>query len=356
MADFTWWKLTEIAMRTAALMIAIAISLPGKCDAETPNPSTPSELTNAAATIRRQADWFGRTPANFSYGYALTTAILNHVQYRVSPLNYALRSKAGRKLPNGPEECLSTESGICGNQVATFLELAQRLELRARPVEFYLRGATPQKNHSHIAVEVFYGGRWRFVDVTWGTVFRADEVRIDQLMSASEIIKARNAKQLAVTNQTDLWFQQWNAAGLDPFDYLRPLDRDVLIGRVGTIHIRPGSGAGGAETKWVPTHQPNYIGRTATASGSGGVVVVLLDVRSKVKELTVDVSGVAGSGVLNVTGGLGKPVQIDLAKITPGPLTIDASGFEFREDIRLQVTTENADSVGYLVFASVRIR
>ena len=61
--------------------------------------------------------------------------------------------------------------------------------------------------------------------------------KIDELMSWTEIRQANDARKLASTNRSDLWYQQWCAAGLDPFEYLDWSEMDVLTGRTGTIHL-----------------------------------------------------------------------------------------------------------------------
>lgn len=167
---------------------------------------------------------------------------MNHVQSRVSPLNYSNLAKQGRPLPSNAEQYLATKAGICGGQVMTFREILDRLHVRNRPVEFYMRGRTRAENHSHIGAEVFYADKWHFFDITWGTYYQRHDranKRVDDVLSVRDVLAAENAKALAVANHSDLWFQQWTANGLDPFDYLSAKQMDLVVGRGGVITLRP---------------------------------------------------------------------------------------------------------------------
>ena len=132
----------------------------------------------AVQLIRRQAAHLSEGNAAVAPEFFTSLATANFVQSRLSSLNYALLLSKQEPLPATVEDCLRLKAGICGNHVATFLEMVHRLGLRARPVEFYLRGDQPQKNSSHICAEVFYQGAWRMFDITWGTYFpQPDSVR-----------------------------------------------------------------------------------------------------------------------------------------------------------------------------------
>ena len=102
-----------------------------------------SQVDQAARLIERQVAHFGERPQGLAREFFYATIIMNYVQSRVSPLNYAILASAGDPLPVVPESCLAMGAGICGNQIATFLLLAERAGLRARSVEFYMHGDTP---------------------------------------------------------------------------------------------------------------------------------------------------------------------------------------------------------------------
>ena len=144
--------------------------------------ATPATDT-AVESIRQQMELLGGSLPGLSREYVCALATMNHVQSELSSLRYAVLSKAQKPVPKTVEECFQLQAGICGNHIAAFLEIAGRLEVRARPVEFYLHGETPQENHNHICVEVFYRDKWRFLDVTWGTLYRRPGGAVDELVS-----------------------------------------------------------------------------------------------------------------------------------------------------------------------------
>jgi hypothetical protein len=316
--------------------------------------ATRPHMTNAIETIRKQVQWFGPNPEKHSREFLYGIATMNHVQSRLSPLNYSILAKANKKLPRNTEECLALEAGICGNQVQAFLALVKRFGIRARPVEFYLRGAIPAKNHSHICAEVFYDDDWHFFDVTWGTFYRRPDGKEDDLMSWREIRQAQDARDLAITNQSDLWYQQWRAAGLDPFEYVDWSEIDVLTGRTGTIHLRATPDLKGRLLIYTPTHQPNYVGRNSSDADMGSVKVRLVGTDRKPGMLEIDVLGIAGSGNLRVEGEQGS-VSVELRKIKTGQLKLDLSGISTKNDLRVSVMPEKPSGVGYLVFKRITL-
>ena len=116
-----------------------------------PGQSAATPRTDAAAkTIARQIQQLNNRRPALAREYLFSVAAMNYVQSQLSSLNYSVRKTDQQPLPKNVEQCLEMRAGICGNHIATFLELAQRLKVRARPVEFYIHGPTPAKNHNHI--------------------------------------------------------------------------------------------------------------------------------------------------------------------------------------------------------------
>jgi hypothetical protein len=311
-------------------------------------------LTKAIDTIRKQVQWFGPNPEKYSRDFLYGLATMNHVQSRLSPLNYSILAKARKRPPRTTEECLALEAGICGNQVQTFLAIIKQFGIRARPVEFYLRGSMPAKNNSHICIELFYNGGWRFFDVTWGTFYRRRDGKADDLMSWEEIRQANDARSMAITNRSDLWYQQWCAAGLDPFEYLDWSEMDVLAGHNGTIHLRATPDPKSRLLIYTPTHQPNYVGRNSSDADTGSVKVRLVGTIRKPETLAIDVLGIAGSGNLRVEGELGS-VSVDFRKIKTGQLNLDLSGISTKNDLGVSVIPEKPSRVGYIVFKRITL-
>ena len=164
-----WWVCTSV--------ICLAVSMSVRAEGPSKTPLT----DRAVEQIRRQAKHMALGSRSLAPEFFSALATANFVQARMSSLNYSILSVEKKKLPTNVEECLEKRAGICGNHVAAFLEIAKRLGLRARPVEFYFRGDKPQKNHSHICAEVYYGGRWRIFDITWGTYFHKPGGALDDL-------------------------------------------------------------------------------------------------------------------------------------------------------------------------------
>ena len=324
-----------------------------KSDFTIDEPPTP-HLDQAVKSIREQVDWFGDQPDGYSREFLAAVATMNYVQSRVSPLNYSLLVKRGQPLPTTAEEYLASRAGICGGQVMTFREILNRLGLRNRPVEFYLRGHTPAENHSHIGAEVFYADKWHFFDITWGTFYRpGDEASkpVDNVLSISEVLAAEDARQLAVTNRSDLWFQQWTANRLDPFEYLTASKMDLIVGRSGVVTLRPTDDAKLRQV-YIPTHQPNYIGRNNRSPDFGSLSFRLIDVQPTASLCTITVSGVAGRGKLVIRGKRGEVVR-PLSELTAGDHRFDLSRLEIDGELRLSVDSGDSREIGYFVFKQI---
>ena len=315
--------------------------------------ATPATDT-AVESIRQQMELLGGSLPGLSREYVCALATMNHVQSELSSLRYAILSKAQKPVPKTVEECFQLQAGICGNHIAAFLEIARRLEIRARPVEFYLHGETPQENHNHICVEVFYRDKWRFLDVTWGTLYRRPGGAVDELVSIAEIRKDPRSRRWAVTNQTDLWYQQWKASGLDPLEYVDYRELDILRGRAGTIRLIPRLTDAGQ--RYQPVHQPGYLGRNDANRDFGPIELVLLRVEAGARELRIQVSGVAGTGTLVVADQSGGEVSVSLVQLQGGKETaLDLSGLEVGKTLDVQVRPTMAGGVGYVVYSQITL-
>ncbi len=316
-------------------------------------PATP--LTDRAVeTIRRQATHMARGNPSMAPEYFTALAIANFVQARVSSLNYAVLKTEKLPLPSTVEECLQKKAGICGNHVAVFLEISRRLKLRARPVEFYFRGETPKANHSHICVEVFYRGAWRLFDVTWGTYYRIPGDRRDHLADVTRLRSSRFSRKWAVTNESDLWYQQWVSRSLDPLEYLDAPRLDILRGRRGTIHLRESDRDGGVQ-RFQPIHQPNFVGRNDSNRDYGPVSVVLECPDSQARTVSMDVLGLAGSGALVVICGKTR-IEVPFAQITGGQqLNVPLRASIGNQPVRLETHSSSPKGVAYVVFRFIEV-
>ena len=341
----------ETTRGVCASVLCLVLALTVQAEGPSKTPLTDRAVEN----IRRQAQHMARgnrsvAPEFFS---ALVTA--NFVQARVSSLNYSILSLEKKILPTSVEQCLEKRAGICGNHVAAFLEISQRLGLRARPVEFYFRGDQPQKNHSHICVEVFYRGQWRLFDITWGTYFPIPGSRRDDLADVTRLRSDRRSRDWAITNQTNPWYQQWIASNLDPLEYLDAPQLDILRGRRGTILLRVSARDGDREI-FRPVHQPNFVGRNQAHQDFGPVVVLLENPNSKATVVYMNILGLAGKGSL-VLFCDEKRHTTPFVDIKSGQtLEIRLPQPVGRQRIRLEARPEKAGGVAYVVYRAISLR
>lgn len=122
-------------------------------------------------------------------------------------------------IPNSAEQhvCLDEGFGICGNHMLLFVDLMRRMNVPARRVEFFYADPESGQRLSHAAAEFELDGKWRFVDITWGSIWLADKTDIATWLSLDE---AREGKGQRVSNDLAPWFLSRRTAGVDPFTYL----------------------------------------------------------------------------------------------------------------------------------------
>jgi hypothetical protein len=317
-------------------------------------PSKTPLTDRAVEQVRRQAKYMARGNQSAAPEFFSALATTNFVQARISSLNHSILNIEKKNLPSSVEQCLEKRAGLCGNHVAAFLEISKRLKLRARPVEFYFRGDKPQKNHSHICVEVFYRGHWRLFDITWGTYFPIPGSRHDDLADVTRLRSDRRSRDWAVTNQSDLWYRQWITAGLDPLEYLDTPRVDILRGRRGTIRLRVTAREGDREI-FRPINQPNYVGRNESHEDYGPVVAVLENPDPKATVVGLDILGLAGKGSLVVFCGE-KRHTIPFADIKAGQaLKIHLSQPIGTRRVGLEARPDEPGGVGYVVYRVITL-
>ena len=295
--------------------------------------------------IRNEVDQLSERSPNVDRAYIASISIMNHVQRIVSPLQYSVLKTSGADTPKTVEECLEAKAGICGNQVACFLELAKHLKLRARPVEFYLHGKKPKENTSHICAEVYYDQAWRFFDVTWGTYFMMDgkAASIDAVRESPTV-----ARRAAVTNETDQWFLHWRRSGLDPLTYVDHKFVDILRGRNGVIRLR------GNEFVYLPTHQPTFIGLNSLSSDYGPVRIELLDVHAEVSRIIIQVSGYAGTGEL-VIAQRGNKLAHPITELKIGENEFVLPYKVAAGELEVKMKATNPAKIGYVVYSRIHV-
>ena len=275
--------------------------------------------------------------------FITSVSLMNHVQRIVSPLRYSVLAGAGENMPTTVEQCLESRAGICGNQVECFLLLAKQLDLRSRSVEFYMHGEQPSGNSSHIGVEVYFSGGWKFFDVTWGTYFQ----NLDGICSIAEVREnGAQARNWAVTNQTDHWYLHWLRAGLDPLIYVDHRNLDLLRGRLGTVRLFP------VGAVYRPIHQPGYVGLNTLEPDYGDVRIILDSIPTEKTSLKMTVSGKAGAGHLLIIQGSDR-LRIPIASLNSGthrfklPFKLKAG------EVRIMMEEENPRQISYVVYTAI---
>lgn len=222
-----------------------------------------SSVETAVAFIEKEVGYFTFSDSSQSQrarrAWYIALSTMNYVQSRLSPLVWGnIYKTTGRRL-NGVEECFCAEAGICGNHVKAFLRIVERFELKARYLQLY---NIDSQGNNHAAVEVWFNDKWNYMDVTWGTFFRRPRAQSYELLSFDELRHHPDASDLAVTNASNMQYQHYEAAGLEPLAYLRSTTVDRVAGGRGTIRLHPRRD--GAILRYSLANVPNHVGVNTT--------------------------------------------------------------------------------------------
>jgi hypothetical protein len=218
--------------------------------------------------------------------YLLTLSALSHVHSTLSPGRYWTLHRDDR-VPSTTEECIAARAGICGNQAQAMLDVMRELGGQARPIGLYYEGSLGQA--SHAAVEVAWGERWHFIDVTNGAVFRRRGGRAQDLLSLREVLEAPDRRQLALLNASKPEFQLTSDLVGDPLEYLEA-EPDVVFDGQGTVHLKPR--AKGARLHYSLIELPNYVGAIPRFMGGVGTLTLRLEVPQPIERLDITVQNV----------------------------------------------------------------
>lgn len=175
----------------------------------------------------------GQPPPSGQREIFMVLEAMNLVQDTASSARYAwYQHQLGIAFtpPNSTEQevCLDSGFGICGNHQLVFLELMQRVGVPARPVNFWYTDTALNERANHAAVEVQISGKWRYVDVTWGTIWLRKKDDPLSALSVEEVLKGEGVR---LTGSTNTWYIVQRQHNVDPFSYLRA--RDLQVTRSG---------------------------------------------------------------------------------------------------------------------------
>ena len=166
-----------------------------------------------------------------------------------SPRNwlYVKRLKIAPFLNNQDTDiCLIQKYGICGNHQDIFHKAMAFSNIKTRHVGFYFLDGDGNKK-THAASEFLINNKWRFIDITWSSIWLSKPHQLSSMLSIDEI---RKGVGFRISNELDLWFQ---TVSIDKFAYThRPLT-GMVRGNTGEVVID-------LDDERPLEHLPNYVG------------------------------------------------------------------------------------------------
>lgn len=244
---------------------------------------------------------------------------------------YKRNVSTGLAVPNMSQQtvCLDYGFGICGNHQFLFLEFMRRLDIAARSISFWYTDPDLDLPASHAAAEVMIGGRWRYVDITWGSYWLSTKDDDRTALSLDEILAGKGVRQ---TGTTDVWYIAQKFSKSDPFVYLRGRHLQITRNGGGTLDIDLNN----REEQF--KHIPSYIG---TIPGQDPLA---LQVTSKAQNLDLAVTLSGAANCANSRLRIGEQVY----DITPG--TIAAHNVKDGD----RITVEGEDKNCYAVLSTIK--
>lgn len=181
---------------------------------------------------------------------------MNLVQDTASSARYAwYQHQLGKAFtpPDSAEQevCLDNGFGICGNHQLVFLELMARVGVPARPINFWYTDTRLNERANHAAAEVKIAGKWRYIDITWGTMWLQTKRDPLSALSVEEVLRGEGSR---LTGSTNTWYLVQRQQNIDPFSYLHASDLQLTrSGGTLVLHLsnKPETFAG----------LPNYVGK-----------------------------------------------------------------------------------------------
>jgi Transglutaminase-like superfamily len=319
-------------------------------------PNTMRNVTDLPEWLVRGEDYV-RSEAYYALAQKeifLALAAVRYVTNRLSPLRHGyIAQKFGPQyLPKTAAVCLEMEAGICGSQVDAGLQLIRQLGIKARSVQFYWGNAKGRQ--SHIALEVFVRGRWRFIDATWSAWFEWPGSEILDLASLSEISADSAVKLKLHFDPASPAYLVSRIDGDDPFDYLKPYPDMVRVS--GMNGIVPLLVVG--KDAWTSAGLPNFFGRTTDHGipADSGIQIVLPKVAAGISSLRIEkpaLGCVTGTIMVTTSGGVVLTTLELPAQAIPGSaITLAFAALPKADAVTLKIQTP-ADTVCYVVFDQI---
>jgi hypothetical protein len=302
-----------VILRIAMLVVAtIAIWAPAR--------ASTAFLDQATEFVRDEAEALSGTldTSTDAFRYYASLSAMTLVQTRLSSIRYAaMMTKPGFKPPVTPEDALAQGVGLCGDHTAAFEAIFDRLGIPSRRVQVFWKPSTGDR-YGHIFPEVFWGGRWRMIDVTNG--FLPKGTTAFNVLSLAEV--RAGMAYTPLLNQTSPWFQN-SSQSLDVLEYLTVSDIDIITDGAGVTHPYIVN-ATAAEIAFGLGSLINYIGSVEVRKGVVSKHAYEIQVPAGFRYLEIDPGGkecVGGMLTLN-NAALALPSGPLVVEVTPGPLRI----------------------------------
>jgi hypothetical protein len=158
---------------------------------------------------------------------------LKYVNALVSP---ALRPRAPPQIADEYDGAtiLANGVGICGQQVEAMIALCDALSIPSRMVQMsWFKDKAPA---SHVAVETFVEGKWRYLDVSFASA-ACRNGNIYDILSLEEVIEGLETHTL-LESTWDPWRFQWIQNFGDPIEGLPYAQRwDIAFDGSGTFFV-----------------------------------------------------------------------------------------------------------------------
>lgn len=167
---------------------------------------------------------------NLSYVYSV--CIMNYVVGHVSAPAYGYLNSKGNPTGGDVEDVLNREAGICGAARLVFEDISRSLGVKTRSVfVFYPHPNGTKDIAGHTFSEAFWGGKWHYLDPTWGVFYRKPGNPQDDILSIIEVLELseEERQEYEVKDETLIWRQvaykqeDYKGCGMKylEFDYLR---------------------------------------------------------------------------------------------------------------------------------------
>jgi hypothetical protein len=203
------------------------------------------------------------------YRIEVAFAAMDYVQTNVSTALFAFeKHRPGFIVPVTAQEALSRGIGICGNHIAAFEAILQRLNVPVRSVRLWYVDANGVRQN-HILTEVEWDNRWHLFDVTWGATYPGPDSTASHPdpMSIADVL---TRKERPVWNPNNPTTRSIFAKGDDPFAYLDGDDLSVTIAEVGEVKVKPAELRGNTRVESF-RDIPNYVGFNKPEARASGL-------------------------------------------------------------------------------------